>query len=106
MDLANQFNQKDPALASQLGDTAEKNSGDQKNLNFLSYLIGDGNYAQKIQERTDKLKTIRDKLALEGSDKDQETISIIDSQISDLEKESSTFGNALDLTRWGYMIGR
>ena len=106
LDLATMFDQQDPALANQLGDTAEKNLADQKNLNFTSYLFGDGGYAQKLKERTDKLKEARDRLAATSSTDNQEVLNLLDTQIADLESESAKFANIFDVTRLGYMFGR
>ncbi|MCX6804028.1 MAG: hypothetical protein NTY48_05690 [Candidatus Diapherotrites archaeon] len=106
MNLAAQVKRADPALASQLSDTSEKNLADQKNLSIVSYLFGDGNYAQKLKERTDKLITARDKLAAKGSTDDKDVLDMLDAQINDLKSESDKFSNAFDLTRIGYMFGR
>jgi len=46
--LANKWYSSDPALANQLGDTVDKTQEDQKKLNILSYIMGDGNYAGNL----------------------------------------------------------
>ncbi|MFA6268769.1 MAG: hypothetical protein WCW13_01490 [archaeon] len=104
--LAAEFNQADPALASQLSDTSEKNIADQKSLNIVSYLFGDGNYAQKLKERTDKLIIARDRLASKQNADDKDVLDMLDAQIADLKSESEKFSNAFDITRIGYLFGR
>ncbi len=103
LDVASKYYDSDPALANQLGDTAEKTVADQQQLDMLSYLFGNGNYGAKLTERAKKLKEVKDRLQSKGIN-DAETISILESQISELETEGNKFNNPLDLTRLGYIF--
>lgn len=96
-DLAAKFDQQDPALASQLSDTAETNQQDKKDLSIISYLFGDGGYAQKIKERTDSLRSIKERLVARGDTENTEIIALLDAQIKELEAETDKFSNAFDI---------
>jgi hypothetical protein len=102
-EIADKWQDSDPALANQLDDTTEKTAEDQKQLDIISYFFGNGNYATKLKERATKLREVKDRLLSNNVD-DQETISVLDTQISDLETESGKFGNLFDVTRLGYMF--
>lgn len=86
----------DPAAANQLGDTADKTVQDKAKLGLFDKLVGNGDYAQKIKDRADKLKEIRQKLESAGN-VDKETLALLDEQIKSLEEESGNFSNLLGI---------
>jgi hypothetical protein len=101
--VAEKFNEMDPALANQLGDTAEQNISDKKKLDIVSYLLGNGDYGAKLKERATKLKEIKDRLQSKNAG-DADTIAVLDQQIKDLADEGGKFSNALDIARIGYLF--
>ncbi|MBI5553517.1 MAG: hypothetical protein HY917_02135, partial [Candidatus Diapherotrites archaeon] len=102
-EVASKWYQEDPALANQLGDTGEKIKEEQKKLDLVSYLTGNQEYAAKLKDRAEKLRTIQQRLADKGV-QDPETLSILETQANELEAEGNKFGNAFDLTRLGYIF--
>ncbi len=102
-EIANKWYDEDPAFANQLGDTAENTSEDRKELDLFSYMLGNGDYARKLKERSQKLDEARQRLIEKGVD-DPETLSILDQQATELENEANRFGNIFDITRIGYMF--
>jgi len=101
--VANKWYESDPALANQLGDTADKTIEDQKALGVLSYFFGNGEYASKLEERAQKLKEVRDRLKSNGVT-DTETLATVEAQINEMETESGKFKNFFDVTRIGYIF--
>ncbi len=102
--VVSKFFDSDPALANQLGDTVEKAADEKKKLDTLSYLFGNGDYAKKIKERSEKLKAIKEKLANSGVN-DTEILSALDEQAKELEDESSKFSNFFNVSRLGGIFG-
>lgn len=103
-DVASKVYNEDPALANQLGDTADKTVEDRSKLDFFNYVLGDSEYGGNLQERADKLRGVRDRLAAEGN-ADPQAISQIDAEISKLETEGNQFSNILDIGRIGKIFG-
>ena len=103
-DIATEFYNEDPALANQLGDTADKTLEDRGNLGFFNYVLGDSEYGGKLVERADKLRAVRESLVSEGN-ADPQAIVQIDSEINKLETEGNQFSNVFDIGRIGRMFG-
>jgi hypothetical protein len=103
LNVAEKFTEVDPALANQLGDTAEQTISDKKKLDIASYLLGNGDYGAKLKERAAKLKEIRDRLQSKNAG-DSETIAALDEQVKDLEDEGNKFSNTFDIARLGYLF--
>ncbi|MEK6957844.1 MAG: hypothetical protein AABW99_02605 [archaeon] len=101
--VANKWYDEDPALANQLGDTADKTAEDQKKLDIGSYLFGNGDYGAKLKERAAKLREIKARL-VSNNVNDPETIATLDAQATELETEASKFSNFFDMGRIGYMF--
>ncbi|MDO8648102.1 MAG: hypothetical protein Q7R70_06880 [Candidatus Diapherotrites archaeon] len=101
--VADKWANSDPALANQLGDTADKVTQEKKKLDVISYVFGNGDYANKLSSRAAELRTVRQKLASSGVN-DQETLRTLDSQAEQLETESSQFKNLIDFGRIGQMF--
>lgn len=101
--VATKWYSSDPALANQLGDTADKTAEDKKKLDIISYLFGNGDYADKLSERAAQLRSVRERLVSSGVN-DQETLSTLDAQAEEFETESDKFSNFFDLTRLGYLF--
>jgi len=102
-DLAQKFYNADPALANQLGDTADKTKEDQKKLDIISYVLGNGNYGNTLNERAQKLEAVKERLQSSGN-ADIEAINALETQIKELKDEAGKFSNALDITRLGYLF--
>ena len=98
-DIAEEFYDVDPALANQLGDTADKTAEDKKNLNFFSYVLGDAEYGKKLKDRAEKLKAVKERLG--EREEDSALIGEIDEQIEKIESEGSQFENFFDFSRIG-----
>ncbi|HZX20303.1 MAG TPA: hypothetical protein VFF13_04795 [archaeon] len=103
-DVATEFYDDDPALANQLGDTADKTTEERNKLGFFNYILGDSEYGGNLQERAEKLRGVRERLATEG-DADPQSISQIDDEIEKLETEGQQFTNVFDIGRIGRMFG-
>ncbi|MCR4368811.1 MAG: hypothetical protein NUV67_02795 [archaeon] len=102
-DIAEEFYENDPALANQLGDTADQRREDKQKLNVFSYIIGDSEYSKKMKERADKLRAVKQRLD-QGEVEDPEVVEQLEMEIQDLESEGNQFGNILDLGRVGRMF--
>ena len=103
-DIATEFYDEDPALANQLGDTADKTTEERGKLGFFNYILGDSEYGGNLQERAEKLRGVRDRLTAEG-DANPQAISQIDAEIKKLEAEGNQFSNVFDIGRIGRMFG-
>ncbi len=99
-DVAEKFYEDDPALANQLGDTADTVREEKKKLNFFSYVFGDSQYGSALEERAERLGAIKEKLSGEENP-DQESINQIDEEIKKLGEEGGQFKNLLDIGRIG-----
>lgn len=102
--VVSKFFDEDPALANQLGDTVEKTSEEQKKLDLVSHLFGNGDYANKVKERSEKLEAIVAKLESSGA-ADSEALAALKEQSQELKKESDLFSSFFNLNRLGRIFG-
>jgi len=102
-EVATKWASSDPALANQLGDTADQASNAKSKLDIVSYLFGNGDYASKLGQRASELRAIRQRLVSSGVN-DSETLNALDSQAKEFETESKKFENLFDFSRLGYLF--
>ncbi len=102
--VASRWYDSDPALADQLGDTADKSTVDKKKLGIMSYLFGDGDYGAKLKTRAAELRTVIEKLKAAGVN-DAETVSVLESQAQSFDAEGAKFSNFFDISRLGGLFG-
>ncbi len=98
------FYDKDPALANQLGDTVERTAEDRDKLDLASKIFGNGDYAKKVKDRSDKLEAIVAKLESSGT-ADAEALAALKEQSAELKKESDLFSGFFNLNRLGRIFG-
>ncbi len=97
-DLADKWLSIDPALAYEFGDTVDNTIEEQENLGFFSYIFGNNDYAEKMQEKADKLNAIKQRI-IDRNINDPETINVLEEQTKKLDNEADKFGNFFNLSR-------
>jgi hypothetical protein len=102
-EVASKWVNSDPALANQLGDTADQASNAKSKLDVISYIFGNGDYAGNLDKKASDLRAIRQRLVSSGVN-DSETLNALDSQAKEFEAESKQFENLLDFSRLGYLF--
>lgn len=105
-DVAKRWINSDPALGNQLMDTADKKLQEQKSLGIGDYLIGNGDYSNKLSETAKSLRAIREKM-VSGGVTDTDTLTKLDEEAKALETEAGQFNNLAGIIgRLGLMFGR
>lgn len=101
--VAEKWTSSDPALANQLGDTADQVYTEKESLDVVSHLFGNSEYAGNLEDKASELRAVRQRLVSNGV-QDQETLNALDSQAQEFEKESQRYSNLFDFSRLGEMF--